>query len=201
MASNKYFSKEEDDLVKRFYPTESPSYFKDIMPNRTYSSIRVRASRLGVKKDRMFYECTKRWDGDIFKDVDEKDIYYLAGFIDGEGCIRINQSKSRKVNYTPIHLSVTIVNTNKQIIDWIDKKTNNYGRVYEKKNDNPKHKNIFVWAIVGNRKVMSFLSVMKKYLIVKKEQAELLCEGYLHLSVLERESLIEKTKSLNKRGK
>lgn len=199
MPKGKYYTSEEDEIIRKYYPIESPDFMETLL-KRKYSAIVTRACRLSVSKNRESYECTKRWNGDIFKDVPEQNIWYLAGFIDGEGCIRISKSKHKKVNYTPIHLKVVIANTNKEIIEWIDKNTNYYGKIYTVNRKNPNHKTAYYWALSGNRKVVDFLNTMKEFLIVKKKQAELLSNGYLHLNEIERDNFINEIKKLNKRG-
>lgn len=194
------YTEDEDNVIRQFYPTESPKQMEKRL-NRSYKGITVRASRISVKKEKESYECVKRWNGDIFENMTEQQKYYLAGFLDADGHIGITISNSTKVNYTPIHFKIVIANTDKRVIDFIDKITNRYGKIYFQRSKNIKHKHKYSWTLCGNRKVMSFLEVIKECLIIKKEQAELLSRGYLHLSIEERDELITSIKKLNKNGR
>lgn len=60
------------------------------------------------------------------------------------------------------------------------------------------HKQGYNWVLSGNRQVMSFLREIIPYLVIKKEQAELLADGYLHLPEEERFALFQKIRDLKK---
>lgn len=50
--------------------------------------------------------------------INKNDLLYLAGLVDGEGCIGLNIVGSPKVRQN-LHPQVTITNTNKEILDWV----------------------------------------------------------------------------------
>ena len=95
----------------------------------------------------------------------KKDYIYLAGFIDGEGCIRVN-------NAPRLH----ITNTNKDIMDWI--KDNFGGYLWaEEKSYIENAKTRYIWEI-SSRKLLVLLLEILPYLRVKKPQAKLVTEYY-----------------------
>lgn len=136
---------------------------------------------------------------------------YIAGFVDGEGCINIYKRKhtstTRGYAYS---LDIEISNTNKEIIELIHS-TLGVGHITEVKN-NEKNKN---WRN-GYLLRMSCKDagiVIKKllpYLVLKKPQAELALKfqknmyyGHSHLLTREwnfREMCYDEMKELNKRG-
>ncbi len=95
-------------------------------------------------------------------------IAYLAGIIDGEGCILIHRSINDK-GYIGYTLEVGVRNTDGRLIDWLK---NNYGgTVKVSSRGNSKHKTCYDWRLF-NQKAISLLLLILPYLIVKKEQIE-----------------------------
>ncbi len=94
-----------------------------------------------------------------------EDIIYLAGIIDGEGCIRCNNSS---------RLHVT--NTSKILIDWLYETFGGY--VWsENKSYIPNAKPRFIWEVSAN-KLIPILRQVAPYLKIKKEQAYLVLYNY-----------------------
>jgi len=91
----------------------------------------------------------------------ENDYIYMAGFFDGEGCIRINKRK-RPVSpeYT---LFVTIGQKDGETIDWL--KTTFGGHVHKVKRDGS-----YIW-IVTNKNAHEMLVKITPFLKYKKPQA------------------------------
>ena len=92
-------------------------------------------------------------------------IAYIAGLLDGEGTVAINQSfcKSRTRRY---ELQVSIVNT------WLEPllgvKAQHGGSIHSRKNF--RFKPIYHWS-VGQRAAEGFLRKVLPYLIIKKQRA------------------------------
>jgi hypothetical protein len=93
----------------------------------------------------------------------EKDLYYIAGFLDGEGSICIVKSKGQ------YYLQIDIVNTNSEVIDFVFK-TLKLGGIYE--NRRQKRKVLYRW-VAKSKIAEKALRLLLPYLKVKKEQAEI----------------------------
>lgn len=125
---------------------------------------------------------------------------YLAGILDGEGCITVSAGKRKTcVNYNPL---ICVQNTSKQLIDWLQLTFG--GQVYLSKKETAKTRTAWMWRITKKRNIESLLLSVLPYLLVKKNQAKLL----LNFVRLEPSALTEqrviiygKLKNLNSRGK
>jgi hypothetical protein len=91
----------------------------------------------------------------------KEELIYLAGFIDGEGCIRIQRHQKNFVS-----LTVEIVNTNEQIIRLIAKWFKGNVRCREGKGN---WKNVWVFYNSGKNAAI-LLEAVYPYLLIKKEQ-------------------------------
>jgi len=97
------------------------------------------------------------------------EVAYLAGLIDGEGCLRIEKSGG-KYRYTPHTPTVCITNCNPSLILWVYRKFG--GHLYQKKNRGTFQ---VTWDIYWlGRKATELLEDVYPYLTAKKEQAELM---------------------------
>ncbi len=92
-------------------------------------------------------------------------IAYLAGIIDGEGCISFGGRLKKK--YVTVTLQIT--NTNRTLIDWLSE--NLGGSIYERRDIRPNRKQSWLWSCAG-RRATEIIRTVSPYLIVKKEQAE-----------------------------
>lgn len=88
---------------------------------------------------------------------------YIAGFIDGEGCITFTNDTRKK--QCGLCLKVQITHKTKEPLDFIKSRYN--GSIYQNKKDN-------YWTYeLKHRQANIFLKDIFPYLIVKKEQAKL----------------------------
>ena len=108
---------------------------------------------------------------------------YIAGIIDGEGSLMVYPFKS-KDGYTIYQARLTVGNTKKELIDYLEK-TTGIGRV--RVSHTPRGKPFYYWALHGNN-IRKFLPGILPYLLLKRKQAGLLLEylsivkvGYRHL--------------------
>lgn len=131
-----------------------------------------------------------------------EELIWLAGFVDGEGCIMINTKNNK-----PCSLIIEIVNTNEYIIKLIAKWFKGSVRSV-KKGENQKD----VWKFCTNGdRAKIFLETIYPYLFLKKEQAYVGLEyqklvGKKHEQVSSehlklRANLYKQICILNKRGK
>ena len=138
----------------------------------------------------------------------ENDLAYLAGIIDGEGCIDIPKQSKSTVR-VPRTIRIVITNTSPILIDWLVHKFD--GKAYERKKGNYKHR---CWSVYWHcRKAEALLVEVLPYLKIKREQAELALsfqrlitsprgiKGKRCSTIPEREAVIEAMHILNSGGK
>lgn len=106
------------------------------------------------------------------KGLSERDLAYMAGFFDGEGCIQIQRRRQphpTKRRYYAIHVSVS--QTTEYIPRWFC--FNFGGSVHKSKHTKEKRSwDVWTWQAVC-RDAGAFLGVIHPHLILKKPQAEL----------------------------
>jgi hypothetical protein len=99
----------------------------------------------------------------------EAEIAYLAGIIDGEGCIYVWMHKDTK----RVSLHVTIRMTDENVIKWIHERFE--GRYSSHARKRPNWKPLYEVRWIG-RYGKNLLRVVRPYLIGKRKQAELALE-------------------------
>jgi len=103
--------------------------------------------------------------------MDEKILGYIAGIIDGEGCIgayNTRTKKDRRASY--YQLTVRVAMKSPRVITFLKEHFPCNINTYQKGDST-----IYAWQL-RNRNAESFLRVIASYLIEKKEQAELAIE-------------------------
>ncbi len=93
--------------------------------------------------------------------TNKEQLIYLAGLVDGEGCLSTNRSK-----YS-IRARLSIDNTNQMVLQWV--KLLFGGGVY--KYPLRGHKQAFSWVLVCNQAVR-LVECLLPYLKIKREEAE-----------------------------
>ena len=109
------------------------------------------------------------------KELTQAEVGYLAGLLDGEGCISVLRVRSRRERLkgrvvTHYAIQIRIGNTFPRLLDWIAEKVG--GRVYAirwKARGN--RKPCWHWYI-GGKAAKPFLELVRPYLIVKAKQAD-----------------------------
>jgi hypothetical protein len=96
---------------------------------------------------------------------------YLAGIVDGEGTVTLSRQHK---NETPIP-SVSVANNNLELLKRIKRLLG--GTIVFKKKRKKHHSDSYVWTIRFD-KALQFLKEIRKYLIVKKPQADLIILKY-----------------------
>ncbi len=99
---------------------------------------------------------------------------YIAGVLDGEGCITIirhDQSKRSTRHKSPSYrLAVTIYNTNKAMIDWLAERMEAHR--YYKRRKSPNHK-VCHMLVVSAKTAATFLRDIQPFVIAKQQQIQL----------------------------
>ena len=96
---------------------------------------------------------------------------YLAGLIDGEGCIDLNISYGK---YIRPRVRIALAEPSKFVLDMIQ---NTYGgHLYKREVTNPDWQNSYSWELAGYGQVCCFLRNIKNFLYIKRQQAEFVLE-------------------------
>ncbi len=98
--------------------------------------------------------------------LEELDRAYIAGLMDGEGCISITRRQRKEVSTLQYSLVVRISNTDVKLINYLLKVVG--GGCIE----TVREKNCFSWSVTG-RAASEFLSQILPYLQSREEEAEL----------------------------
>ena len=102
--------------------------------------------------------------------ISSLDWAYLAGIIDGEGCIRIDMMKDVRNRRTLRHiLSIWMGNTDPRIVSWCYEVFG--GSIHYRPSRNPKHKPAWVWE-AHYIQCEEILKRCLTYFKLKREQAE-----------------------------
>lgn len=127
---------------------------------------------------------------------------YLAGIVDGEGTVTLIKHHQ---NETPMP-TVSVANNNLQLLEWIKSKVG--GIIVSKKKRLTHHNDSFAWSVRQDRAIR-FLNEIKQYLIVKKQQADLITTMYKAVTHragkytpemrVMKEDLVNKIRVLNRR--
>lgn len=103
--------------------------------------------------------------------MDTQDIAYLAGIIDGEGCVSVAINKKNGRNYYRLTLDIT--NTNDNLMQWIQGIFGGIVRTSYARSEN--RTNLHSWTASGNQ-AQVLIKLVLPYLKVKLEQAKLALE-------------------------
>jgi len=98
--------------------------------------------------------------------MDRHELAYLAGIIDGEGCISLGV---RKLIYVTPTIQVT--NTDKRLTDWLQSCLG--GNVYVGRETRPTRKQPYLWSVAG-AKAREIIKAVRPYLMLKVEQADII---------------------------
>ena len=99
--------------------------------------------------------------------MENLDLAYLAGLLDGEGCVGIYENHENGGMHYDYNL--TIANSFRPVLDWVQE-TTRIGTVYEKKHPNTHLKDMYVWTVHKMGDIHSFLLMVEPYIKIKKEQ-------------------------------
>ncbi len=116
-------------------------------------------------------------DGINTEKLSNEYLAYIAGYIDGEGCIRA--TKQSNGNAHGVHVFIT--NTYLPLL--LEIKNNFGGKVSIRSKSSDKHRTVFQWRISRRKDIKLFLTIILPFLKEKREQAKLMLE-YCDLPIL-----------------
>lgn len=100
------------------------------------------------------------------------EIAYLAGIIDGEGSFSIAKAAQNHPEFGSHYIAqCNIINTNKDLIDWIVNKFG--GHIYLRKKVKDFHKDNYALRII-TKDLENIITLTLPYLIVKRQHAEVI---------------------------
>jgi hypothetical protein len=152
----------EVDLLVEHYSSLPMEKLHALLPGRSRPAITYKARTMGLANTRYTHK--------IQFNLPEIERAYLAGFIDGEGCIQIGRNlprgKSKNLSY---YLAVSVSNTNEAIINYLQ---STFGGAVGNMKRKVNHRPCQNWIIRGHR-ARALLEMILPYLRQKKTEAEL----------------------------
>lgn len=107
------------------------------------------------------------------EEIKNLSLEYIAGLLDGEGCITIEKSKRKGKRNFSFDLRVTIVNKCKKVLELIHQQFN--GSLIPRNHTKPQHSICWTWTITSN-KAKEFLNLILPFMVIKKEEAKVAIE-------------------------
>jgi len=167
-TSIKRWTEKENNILKENYATMPKEDLSKLLPNRTWDAIQVRAEhKLCLRRQ------IASWaDSKAYLNVSDFQLGYLAGIVDGEGCITLVADR-RRGNYRPL---VYVCNMNEEVIKYVNAVLNPFGRL--KVHDYRRGKKKPIHSVTINRYHDAYIVLSKliPYLKGKRRQAELILE-------------------------
>lgn len=163
IENRKFWTSGEEQFLKENYG-EIPTRKIAEKLDRTFYSVRNRLTVLNLfRYTRIQISTSPEFH------LTEEEASYLAGIIDGEGSLSIPVSWRRK-EYPGITISLSISNTNLELIEWIQEKLNLQTK-YRKRVPQPGSKTTYSIQVSHRAHLKIVLSRILSYLIVKRELA------------------------------
>jgi hypothetical protein len=132
------------------------------LPDRNWNTIKAKANELGLKRANI-YEKTRLGLINLAPvNLSDTDAAYIAGLIDGEGCI----------TYREKYPKVSIYNTSKELIEWIQK-TLGLGTIHldVRRKGKERWKPCYTYGTSNFHDIYALLSRVLPYLKIKREKA------------------------------
>jgi hypothetical protein len=139
--------------------------------------------------------------------ITETDRAYLAGIIDGEGCIGVAYRRVKGKRYITPTLQVN--NTRQELLEWLYERYG--GGVYHRTDTRPTRKPSWLWSVAG-QKALTAIRDAYPYLLLKVDQADIVLaikrRTVMHGGVkrmteadfVENDNVVKLIHALNKRG-
>ena len=134
------------------------------------------------------------------RELSEQERAYVAGILDGEGCLGVGWRLKKYVTPT-----VQVSNTKVELLHWLSERFG--GAVYEHAPREGNRQACYLWTLAGT-KALRVIEAALPYLVIKREQARLLLsmrrigKGYRMKpdDVLQNSRLVTEIHRLNRRG-
>jgi len=153
------WSEVEKQILKDNFRKTSREELLDLLPRRTWRGIKYKAQDLGLHRN-----ASINIDRNRKLDLPEAKHAYIAGIIDGEGSISFPNASRREMPHPRVEISNNSLPLLQEISSWL-------GQTFRKRSDKASELSIDQY-----QDIWTLLSSIKKHLIIKKEQAELVLE-------------------------
>ena len=120
------------------------------------------------------------WGNGLFREARIKfeqwnnlEIGYLAGIIDGEGCLNLYTCiDKKKIKKTYTYCRLTINTTDILLSNWLKEKIGVGGvNKEQRKKPKPHHKQVYIYLMAAERDLLNLLLWIEPHLIIKKQKA------------------------------
>ncbi len=177
------FTAAEDTVIRVSFPTVKLGGMVALLPGHTPDQIAARAKYLCIRK---LPYCRGR--GVLHTDLppspfvalSEREQGYIAGLIDGEGSIQLEPSNGDSGTY---RATIMVSNCHLPVLTWLAARLG--GKVVPLRAVERKRQ-AWEWQLHGNPAVIALARDLAPYLIIKREQAEVVGAGWNHLPIEER---------------
>ena len=143
--------------------------------------------------------------------MNNSDLAYMAGIVDGEGSVNISYRRKKKYGDTQARVGLFVYNSDVRLLKWIQKRFHGSVHVYAARQ--PTWKPFGAWH-ASDLATMRVLELVLPFLVIKKDQAKIAIrfqktklpaslgrKNGVSISVAKlRRNLMVKLKKLNKRG-
>jgi hypothetical protein len=183
---DKLWTESELQGIRDNYATMPTRKVRDTFcPDRTIGAVMRKAKLLGLHQLREFHDTRGQTEStaEMFQHCSDVNRAYVAGVFDGEGSIGFYAKATM----------LSITNCDPALMTFL---TGKFGHLHHSGQSRaPTYGNYrcYHWSINGHRRVQNFLRGILPYLIVKREQAELLLGPYPETAE-QREQLIAKVR-------
>ncbi len=110
----------------------------------------------------------------IAKEYNPLHLAYLAGIIDGEGCIHIGYYFNKSQNRATYHTLIQVTSTDKPLIEWLSNKFGGKAALYTKAQTPKNSRQIpYVWKITGDD-LTHLCRLVLPFMISKKDQIKIM---------------------------
>jgi len=156
---------EEEEFLRRHWPIWKASEIAKAL-GKSPSAVYSKAERMGLELNGRAWRYHRNLlDGSPYENLSEVERAYIAGIIDGEGCIgRHSGPKNRAWR-------ISISNTCRHLIDWLIQRMP-HATIREITYTNSRYKTRWDVLISGDLPVYFLLRAVLPYLIVKRSRAE-----------------------------
>lgn len=202
-GSYRYWTKEKRKLFKTLYTQERGNEkLIKAFPNKTWMSFRLLASEMGIGR---FSNIKKLPTIERLK-ITDNEASWLAGFIDGEGCISLYPTYKEKDKGRLVP-RISITHTNKEILDYVKELTGcSHIKSWEMKKIPKGWKKSYHFQTNNISYIRKFLIAILPFLKLKKKHGKLLLE-FIEIRLLSprkrkprEQEIYEELKILNKKG-